>query len=58
MKRILDKIIGGEAEVGEDHRSHASDVDSFYSLDTEQSEDLESDDGSSDAMQEEDLEQT
>ena len=58
MKRILDNIIGGEAEVVEDHRSHASDVDSFYSLDTEQSEDLESDDGSSDAMKEEDLEQT
>ncbi|PMD24342.1 hypothetical protein NA56DRAFT_700829 [Hyaloscypha hepaticicola] len=47
IKIILDNIIGDGAEDGEDYRSHASDVDSFYSLGTEQSEDLQSDDGSS-----------
>jgi hypothetical protein len=58
VKAILDNIIGGEAEAGEDHRSNASNVDSFRSLDTEQSEDLESDDGSSHSIREEDLEPT
>jgi hypothetical protein len=58
IQRILDNIIGDGAEDGEDHRSHASDVDSFYSLDTEQSGDLQSDDGSSDVTREEDLEKT
>ncbi len=58
IKTILDNIIGGEAEDVDDHRSHASDVDSFHSLDTEQSEGLESDYGSSDAIREQDLEPT
>ena len=58
IQSILDNIIGDGAEDGEDHSSHASDVDSFYSLDTEQSEDLESDGGFSDAIRAEDLEPT
>lgn len=47
IKIIIDNIIGDGAEGGEDYRSHASDVDSFYGLGTEQSEDLQSADGSS-----------
>jgi hypothetical protein len=58
IQRILNNIIGGEAEDREDHRSHASDVEFFDCLDTEQSEDLQSDDGSSDVIREEDLEPT